>query len=96
MRGDGRGRSIGVPTANLDGVVEVLPAHGVYACVVDRLDESGVGVRLSTGVANIGNRPTVAAGFSVEVHLHDFDEDIYGARLRVHVVDRIRDEQKFS
>jgi riboflavin kinase/FMN adenylyltransferase len=98
VRGDGRGRTIGVPTANLDGVVEATPPHGVYACLVDRLGEGGDGgpERLATGVANIGNRPTVAAGFSVEAHLHDFDGDLYGARLRLHLVERIRDERKFE
>jgi riboflavin kinase/FMN adenylyltransferase len=98
--GDGRGRTIGVPTANLTEVVEALPPHGVYACVVDRLldsgPERGTAVRVGTGVANIGNRPTVAAGFSVEVHLHDFDGDLYGSRLRIHLVGRIREERKFE
>jgi riboflavin kinase/FMN adenylyltransferase len=96
VRGDGRGRSIGVATANLTGVSEALPAHGVYSCLVDRVSDAGAATRLGTGVANIGNRPTVSAGFSIEVHLHDFDDDLYGARLRVHLVDRIRDEQKFG
>jgi riboflavin kinase/FMN adenylyltransferase len=96
VRGDGRGRTIGVPTANLASVVEALPPHGVYACLVDRLDGNGAASKLSTGVLNIGNRPTVAAGFSVEVFLHDWDGDLYGASLRLHLVGRIRDEQKFS
>jgi riboflavin kinase/FMN adenylyltransferase len=96
VRGDGRGRSVGIPTANLSGVLEALPAYGVYSCLVDRVSDAGVATRLGTGVANIGNRPTVAAGFSIEVHLQDFDKDLYGARLRVHFVDRIRDEQKFA
>jgi riboflavin kinase/FMN adenylyltransferase len=96
VRGDGRGRSIGVPTANIDGVIEALPPHGVYSCLVDGIDVEGNARRLSTGVANIGDRPTFAAGFSVEVHLHDFDADLYGTRLRVHLVDRIRAEQKFA
>ena len=95
MRGDGRGRTIGVPTANLGSVVEAQPPHGVYACLVDRLDDTS-GVPLATGVANIGNRPTVDAGFSVEVHLHDFDGDLYGARVRIHLIERIRDERKFD
>src|SRR6201999_77249 len=82
--------------ANLDDVVEALPPHGVYSCLVDRLDGDGSAVRLPTGVANIGNRPTFGAGFSVEVHLHDFDADLYGERLRVHLVERIRAEMKFD
>lgn len=96
VRGDGRGRTIGVPTANLDQVLEAMPPHGVYACLVDRLDGEGAPEHLATGVANIGNRPTVHAGFSVEAYLHDFDGDLYGARLRLHLVERIRDEQKFG
>jgi riboflavin kinase/FMN adenylyltransferase len=96
VRGDGRGRTIGVPTANLGGVVEALPPYGVYACVVDRIDGPSSAVRLSTGVANIGERPTFGAGFSVEVYLHDFDQDLYGNALRVHLTERIRPEMKFS
>lgn len=96
VRGDGRGRTLGIPTANLGGVVEALPPHGVYACLVDRIAADGTASALATGVANIGNRPTVAAGFSVEVHLHDLDADLYGARLRVHLVAPIREERKFS
>lgn len=96
IQGDGRGRKIGVPTANLNDVVEALPPYGVYSCLVDRVDGEGSAVRLSTGVANIGNRPTFGAGFSVEVHLHDFDGDLYGERLRLHLVERIRVEMKFD
>jgi riboflavin kinase/FMN adenylyltransferase len=95
VHGDGRGRTIGVPTANLGGVVEALPPHGVYACVVDQIRD-GAPVRLSTGVVNIGTRPTVAAGFSVEVHLHDFESDLYGTTLRLHLVGHIRAEKKFE
>ncbi len=96
VRGDGRGRSIGVPTANLGEVSEALPPDGVYACLVDRIAHGGRASRVRTGVANIGSRPTFAAGFSVEVHLHDFDGDLYGARLRLHLVKHIRPEQRFS
>jgi riboflavin kinase / FMN adenylyltransferase len=96
VRGDGRGRTVGVPTANLGSIAETLPAHGVYSCLVDLVSDAGKGKRLATGVANVGNRPTVAAGFSVEVHLHDFDGDLYDRRLRIHLVDRIRPEQKFA
>ena len=93
--GNQRGRTIDVPTANLGDISEALPPYGVYAVLVDRVTESGA-VALGSGVANIGLRPTVAGGFSVEVHLFDFSEDIYGAILRVHLVARLRDEQKFA
>jgi riboflavin kinase/FMN adenylyltransferase len=90
-----RGRTIGVPTANLGGVAEALPPYGVYAVLVDRIRE-GVSVALGAGVANIGLRPTLDAGFSVEVHLFDFSEDLYGDSLRVQLVSHVREERKFK
>jgi len=90
--GDQRGRTIGFPTANLDCEAVVLPADGVYA-VVARL-EGGEG--LVHGVANLGVRPTFAAGRSVEVHLFDFDQDVYDRTMRVGFVARLRGEQKFD
>ena len=95
VAGDGRGRAMGVPTANLAGVRETLPPDGVYACLVDEVKASGIAFCLARGVANLGVRPTVNAGRSIEVHLLGHDEDLYGRRLRVHVVDRIRDERRF-
>lgn len=103
-RGDQRGRTIGFPTANLSEVVEALPPFGVYAVAVDRLAGPGEGgdaprsVALAGGVANIGVRPTVKEGAppSIEVHLFDLDADLYGAVLRVHLLARLRGEQKFS
>lgn len=103
VRGDQRGRTIGFPTANLDGCREQLPPFGVYSVVVDQLadddPESGAarGAWLAAGVANIGVRPTVKEGAppSVEVNLFDFDGDLYGARLRVHLLGRLRGEQRF-
>ena len=71
VEGAQRGRTIGVPTANLGDVREALPPYGVYSVLVDRIRE-GVSTAIGTGVANIGLRPTVDAGFSVEVHLFDF------------------------
>jgi riboflavin kinase/FMN adenylyltransferase len=110
VRGDQRGRTIGFPTCNLDEVVEALPPNGVYAVLVDReLDAKTDGQRgassprhaeaLARGVANIGVRPTVdpsATRPRVEVHLFDVDEDLYGARLRVHLVGMLRPERKFA
>ena len=90
-----RGRTIGVPTANLAEVREALPPYGVYAVLVDRI-ASGAVTALATGVANIGLRPTVNGGFSVEVHLFDFEGDLYDAELRVHLAGRLRDERKFA
>ncbi|MEZ4224391.1 MAG: bifunctional riboflavin kinase/FAD synthetase [Polyangiaceae bacterium] len=94
VRGDARGRALGFPTANLEGVAELLPPDGVYACAVDAVE---TGPRaLSVGVANIGHRPTVEAGFSVEAHLLDFEGDLYGAHLRLHLLARLRPEQRFA
>lgn len=104
-RGDQRGRTIGFPTANLADVTEALPPYGVYAVVVDRLvavDRSRAvpaqGAALASGVANIGVRPTVKEGASpsIEIHLFDFDGDLYGAELRVHLLARLRGEQRFA
>ena len=90
--GDGRGRTIGYPTANLGGVEEMLPEHGVYAVRVKR-EGAGTG----TGVMNIGVRPTVdGRALRIEVHLFDLDEDLYGETLRVDLVARLRGEQKFA
>src|SRR5215471_12683302 len=101
VRGDQRGRLIGFPTANLGGVEEVLPPHGVYAVLADRLDRPEQARAFARGVANVGVRPTVGAGPSVEVHLLDFDPDpaggeLYGARLRIHLLKFLRAEQKFA
>jgi riboflavin kinase / FMN adenylyltransferase len=96
IRGDGRGKTIGIPTANLGEVPELLPKNGVYSCVVDRIGTDGKATVLARGVSNIGVRPTVGGGLSIEAHLFDFNADLYGTRLRVHLVDRLRDEQRFT
>jgi riboflavin kinase/FMN adenylyltransferase len=72
----------------------MLPADGVYAVVTRRLDRASTEARVS-GVANLGNRPTFGGGRSVEVHLLDFDEDVYDARVRVAFIARLRGEQRF-
>jgi riboflavin kinase/FMN adenylyltransferase len=94
VRGDGRGRSIGYPTANLEvsSTRKVIPARGVYAVVV--------GVRGSAplvGMMNIGVRPTFGGTkVHLEVHILDFDESIYGESLHIEFVDRLRDETRFG
>jgi riboflavin kinase/FMN adenylyltransferase len=95
IEGDRRGRTIGFPTANLRAEPVLPPSDGVYAVVAKHL-EAGPDAEMWTGVANLGTRPTFEAGRSVEVHLFDFDRDIYGATLRVGFVARVRGEQKFS
>lgn len=100
IHGAAKGRTIGFPTANLGGVVELLPANGVYAVSVDLLEGAAPeGAKaLAHGVMNVGTRPTVDGDGTtrhVEVHLFDFEGDLYENRLRVHVHARVRDERKF-
>jgi riboflavin kinase/FMN adenylyltransferase len=95
--GDRLGRKIGFPTANLEGVFELLPPYGVYAVVVDELGSGGTRP-LAKGVMNIGVRPTVSQkpSLRVEAHLFDFERNLYGTRLRTHLVSRLRDEKRFE
>jgi riboflavin kinase/FMN adenylyltransferase len=97
VEGDKRGRTLGFPTANLDARLQVLPPNGVYAVLVDRLVE-GEAHALARGVMNLGVRPTLAksAERSLEVHLFDVSGDLYGQTLRVHLVQKLRDEQRFA
>jgi riboflavin kinase / FMN adenylyltransferase len=95
VAGQGRGRTIGVPTANLADIGEAMPPHGVYAVLVDQ-SVDGVFTALAPGVANFGVRPTLGAGPSFEVHLFGTTQDLYGQELRVHLLERLRGEQKFS
>lgn len=93
--GDQRARLLGIPSANLGGIAELLPARGVYAVLVDVL-ERGSFRRLGAGVANIGIRPTEGAGpLRAEVHVLGFSGDLYGQWLRMHLVARLRDEVRF-
>lgn len=97
IEGQKRGRTLGFPTANLADIPEALPPHGVYAVLVDLLDETtGRARQLGRGVANLGVRPTLGAGASFEVHVFDIDQNLYGRALRVHLLERLRDERRFS
>jgi riboflavin kinase/FMN adenylyltransferase len=94
--GDQRARQLGVPSANLGSVPELLPAHGVYAVLVDVLEPAGY-TALGRGIANVGVRPTQGAGeVRAEAHVLDFSGDLYGRSIRVHFVARLRDERRFS
>jgi riboflavin kinase/FMN adenylyltransferase len=89
--GDARGRTMGFPTANLGGVAEMLPPHGVYAVRVTH------GSEILGGVMNLGVRPTLGGlSLRIEAHLFDFQADLYGATLGVALVARLRGEQKFG
>jgi riboflavin kinase/FMN adenylyltransferase len=100
VHGDERGRTINFPTANLAPVVEMLPPDGVYAVRVDQIFPDGEVGPLTGGVTNIGVRPTVATPGdgkrTVETFLLGFAGDLYDERLRVHLVARVRGEQKFD
>ncbi|MGE5247403.1 MAG: bifunctional riboflavin kinase/FAD synthetase, partial [Verrucomicrobiota bacterium] len=91
IRGASRGRKLGFPTANVRTEQELLPLPGVY--VVDA--QAGDAPR--RGVANIGFNPTFGENcLAVEVHLLDFEGDLYGREMTVWFRDRIRDERKFK
>jgi riboflavin kinase/FMN adenylyltransferase len=98
VHGDARGRTIGFPTANLEEVAQLLPPNGVYAATVDRRgDRDGSYHWLARGLANLGVRPTVGGDRRVlEVHLLDLSSDLYGARLRLHFVAKLREEKRFD
>jgi len=90
--GDQRGRTIGVPTANLAPENEILPARGVYAARCRLADG-----RWLSAVVNVGSRPTFGGGLlRVEAHLLDFAGDVYGTALRVAFEQRLRDERRFA
>jgi len=88
---DRGGRLLGFPTANINLQDELCPKSGVYAVTVEFSNKQ------YKGVANIGYSPTFDDHvFTVEVHILDFDQDIYSSNIRVNFVERIRDEIKFS
>lgn len=91
VRGDGRGAALGVRTANLAEIVHLLPADGVYAVRV--VLPSG---ERAQGVLNLGPRPTFERPRSVEVHLLDFEGDLYDQMVQVEFVAHLRAQQKFS
>ena len=92
VAGDGRGRTIGFPTANVEPRNETLPAAGVYACLLAIGSEPP-----RSAVANLGTRPTFGEGPArLEVHVLDFERDLYGAAVRVHFAARLRGERRFA
>ena len=92
VEGAKRGRTIGFPTANLATENELLPPNGVYATTAT-ID--GV---VYASVTNIGVRPTVdqSGALSIETHIFDLDADLYGRRVRIGFVQRLRDERRFE
>ena len=95
VRGDGRGRELGFPTANIELNAESSrPADGVYAGWVRLADD----VKLYKGAVHVGPRPTFDdVKPMVEVHLIDFpDRDLYGERISFQCVERLRDIERFA
>jgi riboflavin kinase/FMN adenylyltransferase len=91
VRGDGRGRGLGFPTANLRTDNELLPAHGVY------VTETVVAASRYPSVTNVGRRPTFdAQDTTVESHLIEYEGDLYGESAEIRFLARIRGERKFS
>ena len=90
--GDRIGRTIGFPTANIHLHRRATPVYGVYAVLM-----SGADLQLWPGVANIGRRPTVqGTREQLEVHLLDFQGDLYGQHLKVDFMHYLRSEQRFE
>jgi riboflavin kinase/FMN adenylyltransferase len=93
--GAGRGKGIGFPTANVDTPNELRPGPGVYAVRARVLKERGEQAWRG-GAANIGIKPTFGGTeVTIEVHLFDFNGELYGKELRVEFLDRLRAEQRF-
>jgi riboflavin kinase/FMN adenylyltransferase len=95
VRGAGRGRGLGIPTANLRPEGELLPRTGIYAARARSLD----GAVARPAAVSVGTNPTFVPGASeitVEAYLLDFDGDLYGKRLRLELLARLREERRFA
>jgi riboflavin kinase/FMN adenylyltransferase len=91
VRGHGRGRKIGFPTANLAAATELLPQDGIYATI---LEFQG---RRWLSVSSVGHNPTFEEGaHTIEAYILDFAQDIYGEPVKLSFVQRIREERKFA
>ena len=93
VKGNQLGRTIGFPTANIEIPEEykLIPKNGVYIVTANVLDQNVF------GMMNIGVKPTLGENkLSIEVHLLDFDKDIYNQKIQVNLLERLRDEQKFD
>jgi riboflavin kinase/FMN adenylyltransferase len=93
VKGNQLGRTIGFPTANVEIPEEykLIPKNGVYVVTVT------IENKIVFGMMNIGVRPTLGENkLSIEVHLLNFDKDIYNQKIQVNILKRLRDEQKFE
>ncbi len=92
VRGAGRGRTIGIPTANVHPDADLVPGRGVYAGWAEVVGQSG----RTIAAINVGNNPTFGENnTSVEAHLLDFNRDLYGQRLRLGFHSQLRAEKRF-
>ena len=92
VRGDGNGRKWGFATANIQIKIDKPAVQGIFVVEADIN-----GATWLPGVASLGTRPTVGGSrFVLEVHLLDFDENIYGRRMRVRFLQKLRDEVRFT
>ncbi len=95
VHGEKRGRAMGFPTANIAlAPGSKLPPEGVYCCLV-RLPQRPA---MFGATVSVGSNPTFAdiTSVRVEAHIHDFDEQLYGLRLELHLVRRLRDMHRFA
>jgi riboflavin kinase/FMN adenylyltransferase len=91
VEGDGRGTAMRFPTANVDAETELLPHRGVY------VTETVALATRHASVSNVGIRPTFnGGGVVVETHLLSYEGDLYGERIEVRFLERLRDERRFS
>jgi riboflavin kinase/FMN adenylyltransferase len=93
VHGDGRGRTLGFPTANLETENELLPRYGIYATITTIDDVA------HRSVSSVGVRPTIGDGrLAIETHLLNLDgsRDLYGKRLRLAFVKWLREERAFA
>ncbi|HQP54495.1 MAG TPA: bifunctional riboflavin kinase/FAD synthetase [Syntrophorhabdus sp.] len=91
MAGDGRGRTIGFPTINLQTEFPLIPGRGVYVSSVE------IGGKRLPAVTNIGFNPTFdGQSLTIETYIMDFSQDLYNQKVALYFLDRIRDEVKFS
>jgi riboflavin kinase/FMN adenylyltransferase len=103
VRGAGRGRALGFPTANIEPDAELGPKLGIYAAHAEVLDGPSAGTRRPTALS-VGRNPTfvepssgeASGAVSIEGYLLDFEGDLYGRRLRLEIGARLRDEQRFD
>jgi len=99
VQGDRRGRTLGFPTANIAPENEVLPGAGVYAGQLRLLDQGApIAGTVLPVVTNVGRRPTFldGAGVLAEAHVLDWGGDLYGRRVELSFIARLRGERKFS